>query len=172
DNTTNEKFFTLIDPIVGKGVPGDFTAISESDLLTGEEFSSPESQRGCFITLNPAGEKVVNSPTTAGGLTYFSTNRPTPPSGNSCTGSLGEAKVYGVPLMCKEPKSQVLTGGGLPPSPVTGNVLIDLGNGEQRRVPFIIGGFNSKRSGIEGSKVQVAVPPRRQKLFWFTETER
>lgn len=172
DNTTNEKFFTLIDPITGKGMPADFTAIAESDLTTGEGFSSPATQRGCFVPLNTAGEKVVNSPTTAGGITYFSTNRPTPPSGNSCTGSLGEAKVYGIPLMCKEPESQVLTGGGLPPSPVTGNVLIDLGNGEQRRVPFIIGGFNSKRSGIEGSKVQVAVPPRRQKLFWFTETER
>jgi len=126
--------------------------------------------------MDPAGEKVVNSAVTAGGVTYFSTNRPTPASNNSCTGNLGEAKVYGVPLMCREPKSQVLLGGGLPPSPVTGNVAVSYvgadGTMMTRRVPFIIGGFNTKRSGIEGSKVQISVPPRRNRLYWFPEKDR
>ena len=39
-------------------------------------------------------------------------------------------------------------------------------------MPFLIGGFNVMKSGIEGSKVPIAVPPRRKRLYWYSESER
>lgn len=176
DKTTDERFFSLFDDNPAKGLPAGFTPISISNVVPQSSFTTPSAVRGCYVALDPAGEKVVNSPVTAGGVTYFSTNRPSSSTGNSCTGNLGEAKVYGVPLMCKTPKSQVLLGGGLPPSPVTGNVAVTYvkpdGTTGTRLVPFIIGGFNTKKSGIEGSKVPVTVPPKRKRLYWYPETER
>ncbi|MEO6271526.1 MAG: PilC/PilY family type IV pilus protein [Lautropia sp.] len=177
DKTTAESFFTLIDVELGKGVSDGFAPITYADVVARENFASAEAPRGCFITMDPAGEKVVNAAVTAGGITYFSTNRPTPPSPNSCTGTLGEAKVYGVPLICQAGRSEILRGGGLPPGTVTGIVAIDVGRAadgspQVRRMPFLIGGFNFMKSGIEGSKVPVAVPPRRKRLYWYNESER
>lgn len=177
DKTTTESFFTLIDTELGKGVSDAFVPISYGELVAQQGFAAADDARGCFIPMDPAGEKVVNAAVTAGGITYFSTNRPTPPSPNSCTGTLGEAKVYGVPLICQAGQSEILKGGGLPPGTVTGTVAIDVGtaaNGtpEVRRMPFLIGGFNVMKSGIEGSKVPIAVPPRRKRLYWYNETER
>src|SRR5690606_28759803 len=114
DATTSERFFSLFDEQPAKGLLAGFTPIAIAELVSQSSFTTPSAVRGCYVALDPAGEKVVNSPVTAGGVTYFSTNKPTSSSGNSCTGNLGEAKVYGVPLMCKTPKSQVLLGGGLP----------------------------------------------------------
>ena len=62
-----------------------------------------------------------------------------------------------MPLFCGTPDSIQLAGGGLPPSPVIGNVVIDIpADGSQaastRTVPFIIGGFNTVRSGIGVSR--------------------
>jgi hypothetical protein len=36
----------------------------------------------------------------------------------------------------------------------------------------MIGGFNVMKSGIEGSKVPIAVPPRRKRLYWYSEGDR
>ena len=177
DKTTSERFFTLIDTEIGKGVSSDFQPITYAALVSQESFASASERRGCFLSMDPRGEKVVNAAVTAGGITYFSTNRPTPPSGNSCTGTLGEAKVYGQPLVCKAAKSEVLKGGGMPPGTVTGTVSITVGTAADgtpnvRRMPFLIGGFNVMKSGIEGSKVPIAVPPRRKRLYWYSESER
>jgi type IV pilus assembly protein PilY1 len=177
DKTTSESFFTLIDRELGKGVSDAFAPITYAELVAQENFASAEEPRGCFMAMDRAGEKVVNAAVTAGGVTYFSTNRPTPPSSNSCTGTLGEAKVYGVPLICQAGQSEILKGGGLPPGTVTGTVAINVGTAadgtpEVRRMPFLIGGFNVMKSGIEGSKVPIAVPPRRKRLYWHNESER
>jgi type IV pilus assembly protein PilY1 len=177
DKTTSNHFFTLIDTEIGKGVSDSFRPITPADLVAQENFASTTTARGCFLSLDPRGEKVVNAAVTAGGITYFSTNRPTPPSGDSCTGTLGEAKVYGMPLVCKAAQSEVLKGGGMPPGTVTGTVAITVGTAADgtpnvRRMPFLIGGFNVMRSGIEGSKVPIAIPPRRKRLYWYSEIER
>ena len=177
DKTTRESFFTLIDMELGKGVSEDFRPITHDELVAQESFASTAEARGCFLPMDTSGEKVVNAAVTAGGVTYFSTNRPTPPSTNSCSGTLGEAKVYGVPLVCKAARSEILKGGGLPPGTVTGTVAVTVGTGadgtpDVRRMPFLIGGFNVMKSGIEGSKVPIAGPPRRKRLYWYSEGER
>ena len=99
-----------------------FTALTPSDL--GVAGSSSNMNHGCYINMNAAGEKVVNAALSFRGVTYFGTNKPTPPAANTCSANLGEAKTYSVPLFCRAPTSSVLNGGGLPPSPVAGFVTI------------------------------------------------
>jgi type IV pilus assembly protein PilY1 len=67
------------------------------------------------------------------------------PVEGSCESNLGKARVYNVRYLDAssrsdpdnpENRSEVVAGGGLPPSPVAGKVLLD---GEVTPVPFIIG---------------------------------
>ena len=98
-----------------------------------------------------------------------------PPSPTSCT-NLGIAKAYRMPLICGTPESLELAGGGLPPSPVIGDVEVELpadpaNPGDTTKiVPFIIGGFNSELSGLAPSKVKVVVDPTRRRLYWHTNS--
>ena len=164
---TQDYFFAVIDSNLGKGIAGDIEPIEMTDLVSPDAYASTVE----------ASEKVVNAPLTIGGVTYFGTNRPTPADPQSCSANLGEARSYQFPLICKTPTFTTLEGGGLPPSPVGGVVeitYIDPLTGEEvtRHVPFIIGGDNEKHSPIEASRVRIAVPPRRTKIYWHTETER
>jgi type IV pilus assembly protein PilY1 len=120
------------------------------------------------------GEKVVNSPLTVAGITYFSTNKPKASSG-TCDVNLGEARAYGVSFYGGTPnKTQPdgtigtpLTGGGLPPSPVGGVVEIEPG----KQVAFIIGG-GDKGSPVEGGRITIPVASTRRKLYWNSATDK
>jgi type IV pilus assembly protein PilY1 len=130
---------------------------------------------GCYYALAGSGEKVVTSSVSTGGYSYFSTNQPSPPAPGSCDSNLGIAKTYRLPLFCGVPDSIQLAGGGLPPSPVIGNVEIDIpASGSQpasvRKVPFIIGGFNAVHSGIGVSRVPINVDATRRRVYWFTSS--
>jgi type IV pilus assembly protein PilY1 len=173
---TQDYFYTVIDSQQGKGVGDGFVTITPSELAPQSGYASSPDAKGCYVQLEP-GEKVVNAPLTIGGVTYFGTNRPTPADPTSCSANLGEARSYRLPLMCKAPEYTVLEGGGLPPSPVGGIVEVTYtnpvtGEEETRHVPFIIGGENEKKSPIEASRVKIAVPPKRSKIYWHTEGER
>ena len=120
---------------------------------------------GCYMTLAWNGEKVVNAPTTIGGVAYFGTNRPPPDSALSCRGNLGEAYAYKFPLFCKPPTSTKLVTDGMPPSPVAGIVTIDV-NGKPTQVPFIIGG-GQRKSPFLPEVPEPAVSPVRQRQFWY-----
>jgi type IV pilus assembly protein PilY1 len=178
--TSSDYFYTLLDRNVGKTVSPSFQTIRFADLPDRANFTPEASTVGCRIALDTRGEKVVNAPVSVGGMTYFSTNRPTPPSDSQCTANLGVSKSYAVPLLCGEPDVVDLVGGGLPPSPVTGVVEVQASFKDEtgkevtetRLVPFIIGGHNAKKSAIEGSKVRPPVSPRRTKLYWFFDRDR
>ena len=122
-----------------------------------------------------AGEKVVNSPLTVAGVTYFSTNRPTPPAAGSCNVNLGEARAYGFSFFGGSPNKvqpdgtmgQPLTGGGLPPSPVGGVVEIEPG----KQVAFIIGA-GDKGSSVEGGRINIPVASTRRKVYWNAATDK
>jgi type IV pilus assembly protein PilY1 len=174
---TDDRFYTLFDYRVGKGagVPGG--PINDGLLVRyGEGFRLDASVAGCYMPMDPRGEKVVTSAVTTGGYTYFSTHRPTPPSPDSCSNNLGIAKGYRVPLFCGTPESVEFAGGGLPPSPVIGEVEVTVppieppGEGEQRRVPFIIGGFNMELSGLSVTRVPIKVDPTRRRTYWFNRS--
>jgi type IV pilus assembly protein PilY1 len=172
--TTNDRFYTLFDYSVGKGAPSG-TVTMDADLVVQGAPVSLGSTRGCYMALDPGGEKVVTSAVSTGGYTYFSTNRPTAASPTSCAANLGVAKAYRLQLFCGSVESLELAGGGLPPSPVIGYVDVPGGvddpNGT-RTVPFIIGGFNPALSGLGVSKVPIVVDPTRRRTFWYTNKAR
>lgn len=171
-----DAFFTIKDTRTGKGTPSlSFIPITSVNL--GTVGSTDDQTAGCKIPMDTNGEKIVNAPTSIAGITYFSTNRPSA-SMSSCSANLGIAKVYSAPLFCQTATSQELKGGGLPPSPVAGTVIVsytspvDSNITLTKRVPFIIGAPNTKASGIEGSKVTPTISPVRKRRYWNLENIR
>ena len=175
--TTADRWYTLLDYKVTKG-PSGLPALTDASLVPHGSFSIDDHPNGCYIAMNPAGEKVVTATVSIGGNSYFATNMPTPPAPNTCDSNLGIAKAYQVPLFCGTPVTQEFAGGGLPPTPVTGYVDVsypDPSNPQEtttRTVPFIIGGPNSALSGIGASRVPINVDPTRRRTYWFTNKNR
>ena len=174
---SNDAFFTVFDRNIAKGTPASPVLITDSSLgLVGSAVIPPS---GCYIPMGTSGEKIVNAPLTVGGITYFSTNKPDPVRAMSCSANLGIAKVYSAPLFCNAATSQTLTGGGLPPSAVSGTVAVNYTvttNGVPstvtKLVTFVIGAPNTKGSGIEGTKVTPKIIPVRKRQYWFLDNAR
>ena len=130
---------------------------------------------GFYITLTNAGEKLVNAPTTIGGFTYFGTNQPIVPSAQSCK-KLGNARAYQINFVTGATTSEMLDGGGLPPSPVQGVVNVTDAGGNSVFVPFLLGGNPSAtcsgpdcRSGLGGSRPEIPINPTRRRLYWYID---
>ena len=138
------------------------------------------------LTANGVGEQVVTSALITGGLVTFSTNHPVT-STNSCTNPLGEARGYWVNLLngsgalgtatatCTPTggidangntisRSTTFIGGGLPPSPVVGNVNV---NGS---VETVVIGAAQKNGGastaISGQSIKPPISTRRKRVYW------
>jgi len=177
--STRDNFFMIKDKTIAQAKGGDWVSpLTKSDLTRFAEVdentgslsninTSVADNEGCYIELGTNGEKVVNSPYSIAGNTYFGTNRPTP-STNSCTGNLGQARTYVFPLFCRAnptpPKSIVLDSGGMPPSPVGGLVTITV-DGVDRVVPFIIGA-GTGGSPFEAERPRPPIPPVRTRQYW------
>ena len=152
----------------------------ESRILPGGD------KKGWFINLteNGTGEQVVTSPVVAGGLVYFSTNRPTPESATECTTSLGEARGYIVNLLnssgavgvsgsCGGDRSGVFTGGGLPPTPVVASVPIEV-DGETVIKTVLIGAQEkdgSVSSIVGAQQVEPTIPSVRRPVSWSKDID-
>jgi type IV pilus assembly protein PilY1 len=175
-NDSTDRFYMLKDDKTGKSGAG-LTMLTEGMLVAGGTDSS--SAKGWYLDMRK-GEKVINAPLSIGGVTFFSTNRPTPDP-ESCQPNLGEARAYAVDFLTggagtdrngdgskgTEDISTVLKSGGLPPSPVGGVVQLDDG----KLVDFVIG------SGAGGSPISPERPVReiprvRKKLYWNTNTDK
>ena len=170
-STGTDAFFTVYDNRLSKGAPSSLPAvITQSNL--GEIGTNSNFSAGCYISM-AAGEKVVTSAVTVAGITYFSTNQPFTNTA-SCTANLGRAKTYGAPLFCQTPEVSVLSGGGLPPSPVAGIVQVtytpaNSSTPMSKFLPFIIGGINVNRSPIEVMRPIITLPPKRERRYWYLE---
>ena len=122
---------------------------------------------GWYVTLG-AGEKVVSGSTTLAGTVIFSTNTPATAATNTCTGNLGEARIYmlnnlsgaatvdvnGSSTLTTVDRYEVRPGGGFPPTPVSVSVKL---------------GDNIYQMAISGT--QVIAPPgpklgRRYRTYW------
>lgn len=170
-SATNDHFFQIFDRRVAKGAPLLATPIVWSALLAMGSAPSVTGD-GCYMAL-AQGEKVVNAATSIGGSTFFGTNRPSSSSAsNICSANLGVARTYAMPLFCVASTGQVVTGGGLPPSPVAGIVTVRRANGTAVQVPFVIGAPNSRNSGIEGSRLRPTIESPRQRRYWYQEQQR
>ena len=114
---------------------------SDSDLAA---------RKGWYLELAQH-EQVVTSAITVFGSVTFSTHIPYVPEEGACDPDIGTANVYNVRFANAAPsrpnatdRYEEIEGGGLPPSPVAGQVRLDDGT----IVPFIIGA--DPRSPLEG----------------------
>ena len=148
ETTVKNRFYMLKDTNIGltgglvckTGVTG--RSCVESDLVdvTTNPYQNATAsiQNGWYLTL-ATGEKVVGNAITVFGTTYFGTNRPTPPVAGMCSSNLGEAKMYAMGfgagtatvdtnadgVINTSDLSEVIKGGGLPPSPVYARVDVN-----------------------------------------------
>jgi type IV pilus assembly protein PilY1 len=150
-----------------------FNADGTATTTTPYPSASPLS--GFYITLTNTGEKLVNAPTTIGGFTYFGTNQPDLPSSTSCK-RLGNARAYQVNFVTGATASEMLDGGGLPPSPVQGVVAVTDDKGNDLFVPFLLGGNPSPtcsgpdcRSALGGTRPSIPISPTRRRLYWYID---
>ena len=171
----SDAFFTVYDDRMAKGTPASSSPITS----LGKVGTTQNMDAGCYIAL-ASGEKVVNAATTFRGVTYFGTHNPNPNPDKpklTCTADLGTAKSYAAPLFCRNPYSEELKGGGLPPSPVAGFVEITYtpeGSNESvtTQKDFIIGAPNTKKSAIETGKSTGSLSTPRKRRYWYQENAR
>jgi type IV pilus assembly protein PilY1 len=129
-----------------------------------------ESAKGWALPLRDH-EQAVTSAITVFGVTTFSTHTPTLPVEGSCSSNLGTARVYNVRfrnaggISAPNNRDQQIAGGGLPPSPVAGQVTLDNGV----TVPFVIGADPS-------GPLEASIPPApltgsqpKGLTYWFIE---
>ena len=94
------RFYMLKDVNTSKVAPPSGTPVitetasSPLGLFNATDNSYDGTRKGYFVTLANTGEKSVNAATTVQGITYFGTNQPEAPSGNSCSANLGVARGY------------------------------------------------------------------------------
>jgi len=132
------------------------TPVAVDDLSTPEEPAEP---KGWYLAMR-TGEQVVTSAITVFGVATFSTHTPTDPRDRAaCVSDLGTARVYNTKYANAAPakpgatnRSEVVVGGGLPPSPVAGKVKLDDDGGPDggETAFFIIGADPS--SSLEGGE--------------------
>jgi len=179
--TSTDRFFGIMDDEESPTPLATYPKILFSSLqqLTGTaSFNSTvcPTCKGWYREM-ATGEKVVNSPLTVAGVTYFATNKPTPPLPGSCDSNLGEARTYGIGFLTgglpagKTSISTVLIGGGLAPSPVGG--VVDLGKPDGSEggetVAFCIGCGKEQR--LDPERPNIIVPTNRQKIYWNVKTD-
>ncbi|WP_295383970.1 pilus assembly protein [uncultured Thiodictyon sp.] len=113
--------------------------ITTTDTPTQAQLDSKP--KGWYLGLS-AHEQVVTSSVTVFGTTTFSTHIPVVPVAGACTANLGTTLVYNIDYVTAASNNgtgsrfETLTGGGLPPSPVAGQVRLDDGT----IVPVLFGG--------------------------------
>lgn len=128
-------------------------------------------KKGWYLGLR-ATEQVVTSAITVFDNVTFSTHIPAVPISGSCTSTLGNASVYNISYKNASSsrggttdRYQTIAGGGLPPSPVAGNVTLDNGT----TVPFCIG--CNPNSPLEGG-TPITPPQANQpkaRVYWYIE---
>ncbi len=184
---TADRFYMVKDLLPGMPLPGgaNYAAtVTEAELVPATADAAVlAAAKGWYIALAANGEKVVNSPLTVAGTTFFATNRPTPVAVNSCDANLGEAKAYAVSFQSgtalldrngdgkvdASDTATILTAGGLPPSPVSGTVGIDSLNAEgvmERRYHLFLIGGGARGSAFEAEKPKVPIQPTRRRIYW------
>jgi len=189
DTTIQNRYYMLKDdhglnavqatPIV-EGTAGSTTGVSgqlydtTSNLVqvgTSDQMAAAKTAlttaSGWYVSLG-SGEKVVSGSTTLAGTVIFATNTPATAATNTCTGNLGEARIYMLnylngastfdvnqsgTLMTSD-RYTVRAGGGYPPTPVPISVKI---------------GDKTYQAAISGTKVITPPSPalgRRYRTYW------
>jgi len=178
------RFYMFVDTFSTSGVPVDLDGGTMANFTSNTSCATTlgTSLNGWYMDLNAGrGEQTVTSAMIFGGLVFFSTNRPVPTAPGQCGANLGEARGYAVNLLnasgavntealCGGDRSGVFLGGGLPPSPVVGRVMVGT-----RPVTVMIGGI--QRSGgasspIGAQRVRPVITQKRLRTYWYTHGDK
>ncbi len=178
------RFYMYVDAFSTASVPVNLDGGTMANFTSNTTCATTlgSSLNGWYMDLNTGrGEQTVTSATIFGGLIFFSTNRPMPATPGQCGANLGEARGYAVNLLnasgavnteslCGADRSGVFLGGGLPPSPVVGRVLVG-----GKPVTVMIGGV--QRSGgasspIGAQRVRPAITQKRLRTYWYTHGDK
>lgn len=127
-------------------------------------------KKGWYLGL-AAHEQVVTSSITVFDIITFSTQIPSVYTAGQCNANLGTATVYNI-LRTNAAiangtatRGEVIAGGGLPPSPVAGIVILDDGSTS----PFIMGGDPSSPLQTRKPDVISSVTQPKSRVYWYIE---
>jgi type IV pilus assembly protein PilY1 len=158
------------------GASGTTTSCGTTGVLPGA------TMKGWYMNLNQygTGEQTVSTALIAGGAVAFSTNRPIAATAGTCA-NLGQALGYWVNLFnasgaigvpgatCGGSRAAVFVGGGLPPSPVLANVVV---NGQPMTVTIGTAQMSGAVSSpISPQQVKPNIVPTRKKIYWKSSGE-
>lgn len=186
--SVNNAFYML------KDKPLDATWLSDESATCGGNFlcqgssleisntgSNPtqaalDAKKGWYLTLSSK-EQVVTSAVVVFGEVTFSTHIPTVPDLNACTSALGTAQVYNINYLDASPVGSVgstrfaqVSGGGLPPSPVSGLVTVtNPVTGQPMTVPFIIGASKKSPVEVELKTSSGGVTGSKERVYWYIQ---
>lgn len=182
-NSVTNRFYMIKDTNVGLtgsalGITDTSAGVSTGFFNATSSSTVPATATGYYFTL-ATGEKVTNAPLAAGGHVLFGTNQPDTSSA-SCTGNLGIARRYNVNYLEGTPasfttstgtstRSEVATGGGFLPSPVTGIVEIPNTNGVG--VQNIVFATDNPLNPGGSEIVNITVPTKRYRTYWYEKIE-
>lgn len=134
-----------------------------------------DAKKGWYLTFSNK-EQVVTSAVVVYGEVTFSTHIPTVPDANTCTTSLGTAQVYNINFLDASPVGQSgsryaqVSGGGLPPSPVSGLVTVtNPTTGQPMTVPFIIGASPDSPVEVELKTSGSGVTGNKERIYWYIQ---
>ncbi len=132
-------------------------------------------KKGWYLTLGPT-EQVVTSAVVVFGEVTFSTHIPAVYAENACTSSLGTAQVYNVNYLDASPVGQStsryaqVSGGGLPPSPVSGMVTVtNPVTNQPMTVPFIIGASPESPVQVKLKTAGSGVTGNKERVYWYIQ---
>lgn len=136
----------------------DIAACSEAN---GDVCNISQLDSGYYFAFGK-GEKGVNAPLVVAGKVFFATNQPDVPDTDSCSANLGIARAYEVSFKDGSFKTRLFVGGGMPPSPIAGQVTIG-----GKTVPFMIGGKGE--SPFKPHTPEIDPPGGLDRTYWYFE---
>jgi type IV pilus assembly protein PilY1 len=147
-------------------IVGTSTATVATDL---------EGKKGWKLQLR-AKEQVVTSAVALFGEVTFSTHQPMVEGTESCSNSLGTARVYNVSYLNAAPpsgtteRSEKISGGGLPPAPVAGMVTVPKPDGSgSMTVPFIIGAKSDSPLEVKLKSGSSTSSTNKERIYWYIQ---
>jgi type IV pilus assembly protein PilY1 len=185
---TKDTFFMIKDLGTTVGAPTGAPStvdVKLGDLINAKPLNATNtawdgSGSGFYIPF-ATGEKAVNAPLAVNGQIFFATNQPIPRS-NTCVANLGQARAYAVSPFDAASANNVLQGGGLPPSAVSGLIIVagrdSQGNPTETLEKFCIGcgipgtsgtagGAPPCNTALENCNVGKSIPKNLKRTYWY-----